>query len=139
MQDFRKQYTITITGRVQEVEFRGFLADLCKRLRVPSIAYNSATEELKLLCEAERDTIETLVSWIREYRLGEIRDLKVAEGVQLPYPPFRAVSGIEEEIYGRLDEGVKLLNAMNSKLDKLDEIAGTLKEISNKLKMRASK
>ena len=119
------------------------MEDLCKRLRVPGIVYNTAVDELKLLCEADKDTLTELSSQIKEYILGEISDLKIQEGLELPYPPYRAVLGIEQEIYNRLDEGVKMLHSINDgvnkvdkkldKLDKLDEISQTLREISSKL------
>jgi len=142
MQKYKKQYTITISGKVQEVGFRGYLEDLCKRLRVPSKVYNTAVDELKLLCEADQNTLKELSSLIKDYRLAEIRDINIREGLELPFPPFRAVLGIEQEIYNRLDEGVKILYSIKDdtkrldkldKLDKLDEITQTLKDISNKL------
>ncbi len=136
MQKHEKQYTISIRGKVQEVGFRGYLEDLCRRHRVPSIVYNTAIDELKLLCEADQKTLNELSSQIREYRLAEIEDIRIREGVELPYPPFRAVLGIEHEIYSRLDEGVKVLHSIKDdtrKLDKLDEMTQTLKEISKKL------
>jgi len=153
MQNYKKQYTITLRGKVQEIGFRGYLEDLCKRLRVPSISYNTSMDELKLLCETDQETLNKLSDQIREYRLAEITDLSIQEGVQLPYPPYRAVIGIEQEIYNRLDEGVKILLSIKGdtrllqsikedtkkldKLDKLDEKLGnigkTLREISDKL------
>ena len=148
MQKSKKQYTVTVSGKVQEVGFRGYLEDLCKRLRLPSIVYNTAIDELKLLCEADQNTLNELFSQIKEYRLAEIKDLRIHEGIELPYPPFRAVLGIEHEIYNRLDEGVKILYSIKAdtqllqsikadtkkldKLDKLDEITQTLKDISSK-------
>jgi len=150
MQKQREQYTITVVGKVQEVGFRGYLADLCRSLRVPSIVYNTTSDELKLLCEADEETIKKLASGIRDYRLAEIRDLSIDKGLQLPYPTVRGVVGIEEEIYNRLDEGVKILYSIkddtkilhsinddtkriDKKLDKLDEISDTLRQISEKL------
>ncbi len=133
LQSRRKQYTVTVKGRVQRIGFRGYLQETCERLRIPCIAYNSAPEELKILCEAERDAVENLTSLIREYRLGEINDLKIEEGVQLPYPPVRAVIGIEEEIYGRMDEGVRLLNSIDTKLDNTNDKLGKLDSMDAKL------
>lgn len=133
MQNYKKQYTITVRGEVQEVGFRGYLEDLCKRFRVPGIVYNTAVDELKLLCEADKDTLTELSAQIKEYRLGEIRDLRIEEGLELPYPPYRAVLGIEQEIYNRLDEGVKILHSIKEDTTKLDEISQTLREISSKL------
>jgi acylphosphatase len=95
LQDYKKQHTITVRGRVQEVGFRGYLEDLCKRLRIPSVVYNTAVDELKLLCEADHDTVTKLSAQIKEYRLGEIRELEIKEGLELPFPPIRGVLGIE--------------------------------------------
>lgn len=135
LQKQREQYTITVVGKVQEVGFRGYLTDLCRSLRVPSIVYNTI-DELKLLCEADEETIKKLASGIRDYRLAEIRDLSIDKGLRLPYPTVRGVVGIEEEIYNRLDEGVKILYSIKEdtkKLDKLDEIDSTTKRIDKKL------
>lgn len=144
MQKYKKQYTITISGKVQEAGFRGYLEDLCRTLKVPSIVYNTGADELKLLCEADKETLTKLSAEIREYRLGEIRDLKIAEGVELPYPPFRAVLGIEQEIYNRLDEGVKvlysikddtkILYSIKDDTKKLDKVVDNLEEISQTLR-----
>ncbi len=148
-----KRYTITINGRVQEVGFRGYLEDVCNRLRIPSIVYNAPINEIKLLCETDPKTLKELSSHIKRYKIAEIKDVRIDEGVELPYPPFRAVTEIEQEIFTRLDEGVKILHSIKSdtqrldegvkilysiksdtqKLDKLDEITETLKEISGKL------
>lgn len=139
MQKYKKQHTITIIGKIQAVGFRGYLADLCRSLRVPSIVYHTTSDELKLLCEADEETIKKLASGIRDYRLAEIRDLSVDKGLQLPYTTVRGVVGIEEEIYNRLDEGVKILHSIKEdtrkldKLDKLDEIDSTTKRIDKKL------
>lgn len=128
-----KQYTVTIKGRVLELGFRGYLRDLCWRQGIKSIVYNTDEGNLKLLCEANKEKVEELTSLIKDYKLAEITDIRIEEGIELPSRPFRAVLGVEEEIYDRLDEGVRLLRNMNSKLDKLDEIGATLKEISGKL------
>ena len=39
----------------------------------------------------------------------------------LPLRPFHAVLGIEEEIFDRLDEGVRLLRTINEGVNKLDK------------------
>lgn len=151
-----KQYTITIKGKVLEVGFRGYVRELCSREGVKSIVYNTEEGDLKLLCEASRETLEDLASRIKDYKFVEISDIRIEEGIELPSRSFRAVLGLEEDIFDRLDEGVRLLRTMNvkldkldklddmnsklgkldtklDKLDKLDEISGTLKKISNKL------
>lgn len=151
MQGYKK-HTITIRGRVQEVGFRGYLEDLCKRLRIPSIVYNTAADELKLLCEADQDTVVKLSAQIREYRLGEIRDLEIKEGLELPFPPYRAVLGIEQEIYNRLDDGVKILYLIKEdtkilgsikedtkKVDESIKILGSIKEDTTKLNKKLNK
>lgn len=134
MQKYKKQYTITISGKVQEAGFRGYLEDLCRTLKVPGRVYNTGADELKLLCEADKETLAKLSAEIREYRLGEIRDLKIVEGVELPYPPFPAVLGIEQEIYNRLDEGVKVLYSIKDDTKKLDKVVDKLEEISQTLR-----
>ena len=123
-----------------ELGFRGYIRDLCRRHGIKSIVYNTDEGDLKLLCEASKDKLVEFTSMIKDYRFAEISDIRIEEGIELPSRPFRAVLGIEEEIYDRLDEGVRLLGTMNSKLDKLDkldtldEMNKTLKEISKKLK-----
>jgi acylphosphatase len=42
MPEQKKQYTITLRGRLQDVGFRGYLQDLCKSLGVPAIVCDSA-------------------------------------------------------------------------------------------------
>lgn len=110
------------------------------------MVYNTAPNELKLVCEASRNLLDNLSSRIKDYKLAKIREIRIEEGAQLPYPPRRAVYGIEREIYKRLDEGVKILHSVDAgvkkidrkldkldKLDMLDEINKTLQNIANKL------
>jgi acylphosphatase len=138
VQEHKKQYTITLTGKVQEAGFRGYLQDICNRLRVPSIVYNTSADELKLLCEADQQTLTDLSAQIREYRLGEIRGVSIEEGLELPYPSHRGIIGIEQEIYTRLDEGVKILHAIkddtkaiNDGVRRLDSIKDDTKAIND--------
>jgi acylphosphatase len=131
MQKYKRRYTITVSGKVQEVGFRGYLEDLCKRLKVPSIVYNTTIDEMKVLCKTDKKTLKALSSQIKEYRLAEIKELRIDEGVDLPYPPFRAVRGIEREIYNRLDDGVKMLYSIKSDTTLLQSIKAVLHSIKS--------
>jgi len=79
-----KQYTITIKGKVLEVGFRGYVRELCSREGVKSIVYNTEEGDLKLLCEASRETLEDLASRIKDYKFVEISDIRIEEGIELP-------------------------------------------------------
>lgn len=82
MQEHKKQYTITITGKAK-AGFVDLILDLCKALRVPGIVYNSAVDEIKLFCEADQETISKLTDQINKYKLEENR-VSICDGVQLP-------------------------------------------------------
>ncbi|MGH9922425.1 MAG: hypothetical protein ACRD38_06715 [Nitrososphaerales archaeon] len=79
----KKQYTITLTGRVKELSFRKFTEDLFKRVLVGGIIYDVGYYETKILCEAEEATANEFCRLAKESNL--VTETKVEEGIQLPY------------------------------------------------------
>jgi acylphosphatase len=79
-----KQYTITLTGRVKELNFMRFTEDLCKRLLGRGIIYDVGYYETKILCETEEATVNEFCKLARESKM--VTEAKVEEGIQLPYP-----------------------------------------------------
>ena len=49
----KKEYTITLSGRVKELSFIRFTEDLIKRTFVGGLIYDVGYYETKILCEAE--------------------------------------------------------------------------------------
>lgn len=110
----KKQYTLTLHGKVQDVGFRGYIQDLSKRFSIGGIIYNVNDEEVRILCEGDRKTINQFYKDIKRYTLAQIKESKIEEGFRMPYPMYRAVLTLEQEIYGKLDHGVRLLSDINS-------------------------
>lgn len=110
----KKQYTLTLYGEVQDVGFRGYIQDLSKRFSIGGIIYNVGDEEVRILCEGDRKTINQFYKDIKRYTLAQIKESKIEEGFRMPYPMHRAVWTLEQEIYGKLDQGVRLLSDINS-------------------------
>lgn len=129
----QKQYTVTLKGKVQEIGFRGYAEDLGRRLGIGGIIYNISTDEAKVLCEGDARAVRKFYSLIQQYRLAEIRDAKLEEGVQLPYPIYRAVAGLEQELYSRLDQGVRLLEGIKEDTASLEGVSGQLTDIAKDL------
>ncbi len=133
LQRYKKQrYTVTVAGKVQEVGFRGYVEEICRNLRIPYFAYNVA-DELRLICEADEETLTRLSRRIKDYKLGRVRSVKVAEGVQVPYPGLRGVTDIEHEISNRLDEGVRVLHSIKDDTKNLAGIDGNIKKMGGVL------
>ena len=112
----KKHYTVTSTGRVQQVGFRGYAEDLCRRLVVGGIIYNVGEDQVKIICEAEEATVDRLCQLLKEYKLAEITEVKIEEGIQLPYSVGRVVTALEQEIFTRIDSGIKILENMNESI-----------------------
>jgi acylphosphatase len=110
----KKQYTLTLRGKVQDVGFRGYIQDLSKRFSIGGIIYNVGDEEVRILCEGDRKTINQFYKGIKRCTLAQIIESKIEEGFRMPYPIHRAVWTLEQEIYGKLDQGVRLLSDINS-------------------------
>ncbi len=137
----KKQCTITSTGRVQQVGFRRYAEDLCKELDLRAMIYNVGEDQMKIICEAEVDELDRLCHLLKEYKLAEIRDVKIEEGIQLSYPPAVAVTALEQELLTRIDSGVriledmnesvKLLKNMNEKIDLLENMNENIRNIKH--------
>jgi acylphosphatase len=80
----KKQYTITLSGRVKELSFMRFTEDLLKRIFGRGIIYDVGYYETKILCEAEEDTVNEFCRLCKENNL--VSETKVEEGIQLPRP-----------------------------------------------------
>lgn len=108
-----KQYTLTLSGSAQDVSFRGYIQDLAKRLSIGGVIYNVGDEEVRILCEGDRKTINQFYRDIKRYNLAQIKESKMEKGIRIPYPMVRAVWTLEQEIYNKLDR-VRLLYDINS-------------------------
>ena len=133
----KRQYTLIIRGKVQSVGFRGYVEEACERLGIGGIGYNIGTEEVRVLCKANMETAKELIKLLRKYEFAEISQLDLKEGILLPDVYYRSIFGTEKEIFGRLDEGVKVLHEIKSDTGKIGEtnkeVLKVLKGISDKL------
>ncbi len=84
----KKHYTITLSGRVKELSFIRFAADLLNRMFAGGLLYDVGYYETKILCEEEESTVNEFCRLMRESK--HATETKVEEGYQLPYP---AISG----------------------------------------------
>lgn len=91
----KKQYTLTLRGKVQDVGFRGYVQDLSKRFSIGGIIYNVGDDEMKILCEGDMKSVNQFYKQLRKYSLAEITKSSIEEGFQVPYPVYRAVSTLE--------------------------------------------
>jgi len=105
----KKQYTVIIRGKVQSVGFRGYVEEACERLGIGGMSYNIGIEEVRVFCQADLETVKELAKLLRKYEFAEITQLDLKEGILLPDVHYRSIFGTEKEIFGRLDEGVKIL------------------------------
>lgn len=130
----KKHYTITSMGRVQQVGFRGYAEDVCRQLTIGGMIYNLGDDEVKILCEAEETAVNKLYQSLKEYRLAEITEAKIEEGIQLPYSLHRGVIGLEQELYSRVDSGIKILENVDQTLSNIKQdtsgIAGIRQDTS---------
>ena len=117
----KKQYTLTLKGKVQQVGFRGYAEDLCRQLVIGGVIYNLGDDEVKILCEAEEAVVNKFYQSLKEYRLVEITEAKIEEGIQLPYSLYRGVTGLEQELYARVDSGIKILESVNETLGEIKQ------------------
>lgn len=86
----KKQYTVTLKGKVKQVSFRQFTEDLFKRLFVGGVIYDVGYDEAKVLVEAEEATVNKFCQLLKEG--NQVTETKVEEGIQLPYPLAFAVT-----------------------------------------------
>jgi acylphosphatase len=130
----KKQYTLTLKGKVQQVGFRGYAEDVCRQLTIGGMIYNLGDDEVKILCEAEETAVNKLYQSLKEYRLAEITEAKIEEGIQLPSSLHRGVIGLEQELYSRVDSGIKILENVDQTLSNIKQdtsgIAGIRQDTS---------
>ena len=127
----KKQYTLTLKGKVQQVGFRGYAEDLCRELGIGGMTYNVGENEVKILCEAEEAEVNRLCQLLKEYRLAEITETKIEEGLNVPYPLRRGITGLEQELFTRLDSGIKILENMNESVKLLENMNQSVKLLEN--------
>lgn len=69
---------IVVTGRVQGVGFRHFIAVRARALGLTGLARNLPTGQLDIIAEGERSALETLIGAVRGGPPGAaVRDLEV--------------------------------------------------------------
>jgi acylphosphatase len=132
----KKQYTLTLKGKVQQVGFRGYAEDLCRELHVGGMIYNIGENEVKILCRAEEAEVNRLCELLKEYRLAEITEAKIERGLQLPHQLRKGITGLEQELFTRLDSGIKILENMNQSvklLENMNEKIGLLENMNEKI------
>ena len=132
----KKDYTITSTGRVQRVGFRGYAEDLCKELDLRAMIYNVDEDQVKIICEAEEAEVDRLCQLLKEYKLAEIREVKIEEGIQLPYPATRGMTALEQELFSRIDSGVRILENMNESMDGIKQNTVDMKVILERIERK---
>lgn len=132
----KKQYTLTLTGKVQQIGFRGYAEDLCRQLVIGGIIYNVGEDQVKIICEAEEAVVNKLCQSLKEYQLAEITEAKIEEGIKLPYQLYRVVKGLEQELYSRLDSGIKILENMNESIDGIQQNTGDMKVILERIERK---
>jgi len=132
----KKQYTITSTGRVQQIGFRGYAEDLCRELDLRAMIYNAGEDQMKIVCEAEVAEVDRLCQLLKEYKLAEITEVKIEEGTQLSYPPTIVATALEQELLTRIDSGVRILESMNESmktLESMNEKIGLLENMNENI------
>jgi len=127
----KKLYTITSRDKVQLVGFRGYAEDLCRQLVVEAIIYNVGEDQMKILCEAEEAEVDRLCQLLKEYKLAEITEVKIEEGIQLPYPVGRVVTALEQELFARIDSGIRMLENMNESIKILENMNESIRSIKH--------
>lgn len=127
----KTQYTLIIKGKVQSIGFRGYIEEACERLGIGGIGYNIGTGEVRILCKAERETLEELSNLLRRYEFADISELDIEEGAILPDVYYRSVYDTEKEIFTRLDEGVRVLHDIKDDTKKIGEIKEDTKKIGD--------
>jgi acylphosphatase len=80
----KRQYTLIVRGRVQSEGFRGYVEDACERLGIGGIDYTVGTEELRVLCDADLETVKELSNLLRAYQFAEIKELQIKDRMLLP-------------------------------------------------------
>jgi acylphosphatase len=132
----KKPYTITSRGRVQQVGFRGYAEDLCRQLVPRAITYNAGEDQMVIICEAEEDAVDRLCQLLKEYKLAEITEVKIEEGIQFPHSVGRATTALEQELFTRIDSGVRILEDMNESvklLENMNEKIGLLENMNENI------
>ena len=132
----KKPYTITLRGRVQQVGFRGYAEDLCRQLVPRAITYNVGEDQMKIICEAEEDAVDRLCQLLKEYKLAEITEVTIEEGIEFPHSVGRATTALEQELFERIDSGVRILESMNESvkiLENMNEKIGLLENMNESI------
>ena len=111
-----------VSHSIQTQSYQGYVEDLCRQLVGGGITYNVGEDQMKIICEAEEDTVDRLGELLKEYKLAEITEVKIEEGIQFPYSVGRLVTALEQELFTRIDSGVRVLESMNEKISILENM-----------------
>jgi len=114
-----KQVTLVIEKDVSFVGFRNYIEGLAQKYQLPRFVYNDYQEgNVKFICEGGVQDIEKMRDEIEGY--PGVKRVTSSEKIQLPKPAGRVVSGIERDIFERLDLGVTHLGAIEGHTGKMD-------------------
>ena len=129
----KRRFTITVSGRVQRVGFRDFIAETARKVRLAGEVRNSEDpSQVVIVAEGERNVLNEFVCEVkRAPSPAEIENIAVSE--QNPtgeFKFFRIARGEpNEELGERLDVANTYLRSMLVKQDKtLDKQDGTLEK-----------
>jgi acylphosphatase len=130
-----KQCSIVLKNHVQLAGFRMLVKEISEKYRLAGIIYNDRDGSVKFLCEGKKGGIADFVDELK--RIKPEIEIEISDKLLLPKTVARAVTGLEAEIFDRLDVGVKHLSSLDKKQDKMiglqEEGVDILREIASTL------
>lgn len=74
------------------------MQQLSKHFSIGAIVYNVSDNEIRILCEGDRKNINQFYKQVKKYSPAEIEKSSIEKGFQMPYPMYRGVSTLEQEL-----------------------------------------
>ena len=125
-----KCYNITVTGKVQDIGFRGIAEYAGRLLDLSGIVYNAKNGSVMIICRGDDSGIRDFSQEIMkrgEQRGAVIQDITKQElpfDIVLPYPFSRVLADDDIDNGRKLDKGNELLIDIKRDTSALPEIKG---------------
>lgn len=112
-------YSVTFTGRVQDIGFRDLVEKEAQTLGIRGIVYNRGRDRVQVLCQGIGESVQELVEGVEKKAPNldaDVGDIEMQE-IAADVPDLPTFTKVQSETLGdigrKLDDGVDVLRSLD--------------------------